>query len=135
MYNNALPTLDQALAASISASGLSPVIDAATCAQLLCCTKEHVESLADRGELPAAKYGRGWVFVTAQLLVHVAARCTQNAGTRGSPSAGMRTSDEPANATPKQSTNGDEKPRADDRITLSPLARRRGRPRLPVPPA
>lgn len=57
---------------------LGAIIGAATCASLLRCTKAQVEILADREQLPATKYGRSWIFVTAQILQHVALRCAQN---------------------------------------------------------
>lgn len=78
--DTAAPTaaLTDLLSASIAASKLPPVIDAEQCAALLRCSKPHIDGLADRGDLPATKFGRGWVFVTAQLLAHVAAACQRN---------------------------------------------------------
>lgn len=133
MDTTSLPILDKALAASITASALPPIINAAKCAQLLGCSKEHIDTLADRGELPAAKFGRGWVFVTAQLLVHVAARCAQNAAQWDG-----RTRSNPADAEPTEVArawqDADAKsPRTADRVVVQPPARRRGRPRLSVP--
>jgi hypothetical protein len=64
--------------ASLSSSGLGPVIDAKHAAALLACSQEHIERLAECGRLPAKKYGRGWIFVTAQLLHHVIVECASN---------------------------------------------------------
>ena len=96
---------------------LPALLDAAQCAALLRCSREHVEELADRGALPATKFGRGWVFPSQQLLEKVASICESERTARAD-----RTTDAP----PAQS-----------RRTLfvppgSP-PRRRGRPRLPTP--
>jgi excisionase family DNA binding protein len=64
--------------ASLSSSGLGPVIDAKQAATLLACSQEHIEKLTECGRLPAKKYGRGWIFVTTQLLHHVIAECASN---------------------------------------------------------
>jgi hypothetical protein len=71
-------TLSALLAANLSASRLPPVLDAGEACVLLRCTREQIETLAARGEVPAKKYGRGWIFVTVQLLHHVIADCARN---------------------------------------------------------
>ncbi len=52
-------------------SSLFLTMDAAQCAELLYCSKIQVERLAERGELPGMKVGRGWVFGTAQIIEHL----------------------------------------------------------------
>src|SRR6185437_4761436 len=47
-------------------------------AALLACSQRPNERLAECGLLSAKKYGRGWSFVTAQLLHHVIAGCACN---------------------------------------------------------
>jgi hypothetical protein len=63
------------LSASLSTSGLGPVIGAQQASVLLACSEEHIERLAESGQLPGRKYGRGWAFVTAQLLHHIVVEC------------------------------------------------------------
>jgi Ribbon-helix-helix domain len=63
---------------SVSTSALGPIINASQVAALLDCPTEHVERLAETGHLPGRKYGSGWIFVTAQLLRHIAAECANN---------------------------------------------------------
>jgi hypothetical protein len=48
----------------------------------LCFTVATVEDLATRGELPATKFGRGWTFVTAQVLALAAERSLREASER-----------------------------------------------------
>jgi len=50
------------LAATLTASPLPAVIDAEQAATLLQCSKCQVEMLAERGEVPGTKFGRGWIF-------------------------------------------------------------------------
>lgn len=57
-------------------------IDAAGCAQLLQCTTQTVEELTRKGELPGIKFGRGWVYVKADLLAWLAQRARQEAQDR-----------------------------------------------------
>jgi excisionase family DNA binding protein len=61
---------------------LPPVIDSQTCAELLHCSKATVDELAEQGELPATKFGRGWVCHTALLLEYIRERCTREAEER-----------------------------------------------------
>ena len=63
---------------SVSTWELGPIINVSQVAALLDCPTEHIERLADSGHLPGRKYGSSWIFVTAQLLQHIAAECTQN---------------------------------------------------------
>lgn len=78
------PSIDTPIAATpnLAAGCLPPTLDAHGCAQLLFCSKARVEEAAERGELPATKFGRSWIFVTAQLLAYVAERCTREAAQR-----------------------------------------------------
>lgn len=130
MNTTQFDSIEQVLAASVAASGLEPVIDAQRCAQLLKCSKEHVEALADRGMLPATKFGRGWVFVTAQLLSHVAQRCAANlaADARRTPVAVPTEAEVSAQAAGAAKGHA-----AFDRVPVLAPRRGRGRPRLPVP--
>lgn len=61
---------------------LPATMDAAECATLLGCSKTTIEEPAANGELEATRFGRGWVFVTEQILAHVKARCEHEAGLR-----------------------------------------------------
>ena len=63
---------------SVSTSALGPIVNVLQVAALLDCPPEHIERLAESGQLPARKYGSGWIFVTAQLLRHIAAECDNN---------------------------------------------------------
>ena len=54
------------------------IIDAEQAAALLHCSKGQIELLAERGQLPATKFGRGWIFVTAQLIQCALTRCAEN---------------------------------------------------------
>ncbi len=64
-------------------SSLLLTLDTEQCAELLHCSTSTVEELAGKGELPAAKFGRGWLFVTKQILEMLQARCeTEAAGRR-----------------------------------------------------
>src|SRR5665213_3694778 len=60
----------------------SRTIDAAQCAALLFCSVATIENLATRGDLPATKYGRGWVFVLDQVMQLVRERASQEAAER-----------------------------------------------------
>jgi excisionase family DNA binding protein len=71
------------LGKNLTAADLPIIMDADEAAALLRCSKQQIELLADRGELPGAKYGRGWIFVTAQLLQVVMNRCAANLKARG----------------------------------------------------
>jgi excisionase family DNA binding protein len=63
---------------SPSVAGLELILDAAQAAVLLHCSKEHVETLARRGQLPGVKYGRSWVFLATQLQRRIATECARN---------------------------------------------------------
>lgn len=113
------------LSASLSKSGLGPTINAQQASVLLACSEGHVVKLAESGRLPGAKFGRGWIFVTAQLLHYVVAVCAGN----------LRA----VAASPAELTAGMPQPLAVLRQapwppTLEPLPqpKRRGRPRRPL---
>lgn len=59
-------------------------IDAYEAAKLLHCDFEQVEYLARRGELPATKIGRGWIFLRSQLIQSIAERAKIEAQLRRS---------------------------------------------------
>ncbi|HZT04973.1 MAG TPA: helix-turn-helix domain-containing protein [Steroidobacteraceae bacterium] len=121
------------LTCSLSSAALPPLIDAEQAAKMLGCSKEHVEALADRGALPATKYGRGWIFVTAQLIHHVAQDCAKNVGTRdAAPRPERRVKRTPKDNGPAQSAPETE---PGGSLPLEPRgpAKSRGRPRLSVP--
>jgi len=63
-----------------SLAGLT--INAAQCAELLFCSQAAVEELASRGELPGTKFGRGWVFLTEQVVKVLGKRCMEEADKR-----------------------------------------------------
>jgi excisionase family DNA binding protein len=109
------------LSASLSTSGLGPTLNAQQASVLLDCSEGHVEKLAESGRLPGAKFGRGWVFVTAQLLHYVVAACAGNLRSVEASSAEL--------------TTGMSQPLAILRQAPSPplpQPKRRGRPRRPL---
>ncbi|MBT2326053.1 helix-turn-helix domain-containing protein [Variovorax paradoxus] len=57
-------------------------IDSEECAALLRCTSDQVEELARAGEIPALKFGRGWLFVRADLLAYLAEKARAEAQDR-----------------------------------------------------
>ena len=57
-------------------------INAAQCAELLHCTEQRIEELTRSGELPGMKFGRGWIYVKADLLVYIADRARKEAEER-----------------------------------------------------
>ena len=61
---------------------LPATLDAEECAGILRCSKQTVEELAFQGALPATRFGRGWVFVTDQILAYLKARCETEAQER-----------------------------------------------------
>lgn len=63
---------------------MSDTIDSRECAELLHCTPEQVEELARKGNLPAIKIGRGWLFVRADLLAYLAEKAREEAASRRS---------------------------------------------------
>lgn len=44
------------------------ILDADGCAALLHCSVAHLHRLARNGEIPAAKVGRGWLFVEDDII-------------------------------------------------------------------
>lgn len=128
--DKALSGSQSAEASSNSFTDLPPIIGADRCAALLQCSKQQVELLADNGTLPAIKFGRGWIFVTSQLIARVAELCDQNrrtpetaAGPEPIATAGSLTSEMPAPAASPVS-------RASRRSAVQRPARKPGRPRL-----
>lgn len=119
----------------VSIAQLPPIIDAEHVADLLRCTKNHVEALAEQGRLPATKYGRGWVFVTAQVMQCVLDECEANhsiqrAKTQSPVPAPTATGD----ATAPQTALHDGTQRAKSLTLDLPVTRRsRGRPRREIP--
>ncbi|BAP88977.1 DNA binding domain protein, excisionase family [Burkholderiales bacterium GJ-E10] len=57
-------------------------IDSNAAAELLHCDADQIEYLARRGELPATKIGRGWIFIRAQLLAAIVERAKHEAEIR-----------------------------------------------------
>src|SRR5262249_37524231 len=118
------------LSASLVTSGLKPIIGVQQTAVLLACSEGHIQRLAESGQLPGTKYGRGWIFVTAQLLHHVVAKCAGN----------LR----PVEVSSDEPTPGADRPPAERKqvappppLALTPFEppRRRGRPRRGCEPA
>lgn len=121
-------SIDESLAARLSASlsnsDLGPIIDAGQASALLICSQGHLERLAETGQLPGKKYGRGWIFVTAQLVHHVAIQCARNLRAPEVPLAEAQTSKSSSEVSPNLA-------RAHSLPVLEPLKprKRRGRPR------
>lgn len=115
------------LAANVRASGLPPILDVRQAASLLGCSKQHLETLAARGNVPAAKIGRGWIFTSAQLLLHVAALASANLrcppGLHGSRKESDRLDADPVGTIPLTSAPGETSSWVGD------IARPKGRPR------
>lgn len=61
---------------------MTDTIDATQCAELLFCDVATIEALARKGDLPGLKFGRGWVFFRADLLLYLAERARQAAEQR-----------------------------------------------------
>jgi excisionase family DNA binding protein len=101
------------------AQTLPAFLDADQCAALLRCSKERVEELADRGVLPATKFGRGWIFVAEQLVARIASICEAERAARDAKTA-------EAIERPKSR-------RAPLFVPPGAPPRGRGRPRLPTP--
>ena len=57
-------------------------ISSQQCAEMLLCSKGHIESLARNGELPALKIGDKWVFVRSDLLSYLAEQARAEAQER-----------------------------------------------------
>lgn len=106
------------------------IIDADKVADILGCSREHVNTLADAGKLPAVKYGRHWRFVTAQVIYHMMADAERN----------MCDADALVSARDPALPAADPEPKPDLQssgstlvIEPSALPKRRGRPCKPVP--
>jgi excisionase family DNA binding protein len=117
------------LSANLAASQLPPVIDAEQAAALLRCSKSQIEVLAERGQLPATKYGRGWIFVTAQLLQNALRRCEANVG------PGNTLGSQPYSEAPGAIPEATVRERGPQPSTPITPRRARGRPRTHVPDA
>ena len=74
--------LPQAGESAPSAPTVGATMNAAQCAALLFCSQTMVEELALKGELPATKFGRSWVFVTDQIVELLRQQCEQGAAKR-----------------------------------------------------
>lgn len=61
---------------------MTDTINATQCAELLFCDTVTIEALARKGELPGLKFGRGWVFFRADLLVYLAEQARKSAEQR-----------------------------------------------------
>lgn len=57
-------------------------INAEQCASLLGCTQATVEELSRKGDLPGLKFGKGWIFVKADLLQYLAEKARKEAEER-----------------------------------------------------
>jgi hypothetical protein len=75
-FDEITPTLAAVLLTPVAGFGI--LIDAEQCGQLIGLTKEEVQSKASKGQLPGKKFGRGWRFVTSQIVLFVAAEAAQN---------------------------------------------------------
>jgi excisionase family DNA binding protein len=118
------------LSASLAASPWPAIIDAEQAATLLHCSKGRIELLAERGQLPATKFGRGWIFVTAQLIQCALARCAENV--RSGNEIGLRAHSDAPDAPPETQVR-----ESCPRPVLLPMTPRRGRgrPRTHIPDA
>jgi excisionase family DNA binding protein len=59
-------------------------IGAAAAARILHCGVDQADDLAASGEIPATKFGRGWIFVRADLIAYIAERARTEAAQRRS---------------------------------------------------
>lgn len=57
-------------------------INTEQCAELLHCTEQRIEELTRSGALPGLKFGRGWIYVKADLLDYIADRARKEAEER-----------------------------------------------------
>jgi len=57
---------------------LSDILTSEVVAELLACEPSTVEEAARNKELPAVKYGRGWVFPKEAFLAHINAKAKSN---------------------------------------------------------
>jgi hypothetical protein len=112
------------LSASLAASQLPVIIDAEQAATLLHCSSRQIDFLADHGHLPAKKFGRGWIFVTAQLIHCVLKQCAEN----------MPAAVEGSSQSPPDASTGIRRSRAKPMFIGAPQPPRgRGRPPRPIP--
>lgn len=84
MESPQLPELTPANTTGVLSS-LLLTLDTEQCAELLRCSASTIEELASKGELPATKFGRGWIFVTKQILEMLQTRCETEAAGRRAP--------------------------------------------------
>lgn len=63
---------------------MTDTMDSSACAELLLCSSDQVEDLARAGEIPGVKFGRGWLFVRADMLAYLAERGRREAEERRS---------------------------------------------------
>lgn len=61
---------------------MTDTIGSDQCAELLHCTPEQVEELARAGDIPALKFGRGWLFIRTDLLSYLAEKSRTDAQDR-----------------------------------------------------
>jgi len=108
---------------SASLAQLPPIIDAEQVAALLHCSKGQIEDLAESGRLPATKFGRGWVFVTAQIVYSVLQEALARAAKRA----------ESAESAAPARHAGMTRRRSSKPLTLRSTPRQRGRPRKTLP--
>lgn len=66
----------------MDAQAIRPIMNAQQCAELLQCSEDTVEEMSRLGELPGVKYGRGWIYVTADLLAYLAEKGRREAEER-----------------------------------------------------
>jgi len=57
---------------------LSDILTSEVVAELLACEPSTVEEAARNKDLPAVKYGRGWVFPKEAFLAHINAKALSN---------------------------------------------------------
>jgi len=127
-------TLSAMLSASIAHAQLPPILDAEQVAALLRCTKGHVETLAERGRLPATKFGRGWIFVTAQVIQCVLEECTENMTKAQELDSSSQLKTDPAGEPQPPAESRASSRRAKPLVLDLPIVRRpRGRPRRELP--
>lgn len=66
----------------MDAQAIRPIMSAKQCAELLQCSEDTVEEMSRLGELPGVKCGRGWIYVTADLLAYLAEKGRREAEER-----------------------------------------------------
>lgn len=65
---------------------MSPILNAAQAAELLCCSVRTIEDHARAGRIPGAKFGDGWVFAADLLVEAVKAMSMEQAARLKAPS-------------------------------------------------